>query len=541
MSTSGVLVDRPVVDELAGACDLLAEADASSVWRLADGDVERGVSLLVRLQAHTAALQAVLLAEVESRDLKASTGAPSTERWLGDRWRLSRAGARLRQATALGRHPVLLDALTASAVTVEQAEVLAAVLHRIDALPDLDAGSDDGEAGGEGEAGAAAEFMVEQAALLSPPELERAGQAVVEALTRSPSVDDPADDAAEAREHERAERELQDQERNWLRVIHRPGGRVRVGTELGPVGAAGFLAWCRRIEKPAPGVDGFEDTRSPAERRGDALADLFTTDSPPDRPGGKLGGETAAADQTDLRDPDLLELAIDAAVDDLLADDLLADDRVEDELDADQAGPDLADDADSSVSSEVEMPVLPGQCGAVLNVITSLDQLRAGIPGIGHLDTGAPLSVAAVRQLACEAQVVPIVMNGASQVLDLGRASRPFNRAQRRAAAIRDRGCVAPGCDAPPADCHLHHSWWWSRGGPTDLDNAALLCSFHHRMVHRQDWAITLAANGCPQLHPPPHVDPTGRPRQHHRFTISDALHHRPRLSMSGRDQHLRT
>ena len=301
---------------------------------------------------------------------------------------------------------MLLDALTAGAVTVEQAEVLAAVLHRIDALPDLDAGSDDGEAGGEGEAGAAAEFMVEQAALLSPPELERAGQAVVEALTRSPSVDDPADDAAEAREHERAERELQDQERNWLRVIDRPGGRVRVGTELGPVGAAGFLAWCRRIEKPAPGVDGFEDTRSPAERRGDALADLFTTDSPTNRPGGKLGGETAAADQTDLREPDLLELDIDDAVDDLLADD-----PVEDELDADQAGPDLADDADSSVSSEVEMPGLPGQCGAVLNVITSLDQLRAGIPGTGHLDTGAPLSVAAVRQLACEAQVVPIVMN----------------------------------------------------------------------------------------------------------------------------------
>jgi len=115
-------------------------------------------------------------------------------------------------------------------------------------------------------------------------------------------------------------------------------------------------------------------------------------------------------------------------------------------------------------------------------------------------------------------------MTGASQVLDLGRCRRPFNRAQRRAAAIRDRGCVAPGCTAPPAACHVHHAQWWSRGGPTDIDNAALLCGFHHRMVHRQDWAITLAANGYPHLHPPPAIDPTGRPRQHHRFTLDTRL-----------------
>jgi hypothetical protein len=191
------------------------------------------------------------------------------------------------------------------------------------------------------------------------------------------------------------------------------------------------------------------------------------------------------------------------------------------DTDVDDPGADAGDDPEP----EPGMPGLPGgRGGVVLNLITTLAELRAGIPGTGHLDTGAPLSVAAVRQLACEAQVVPAVMRGASQVLDLGRSCRPFNRAQRRAAALRDRGCVAPGCDAPPSACHVHHSQWWSRGGPTDLDNAALLCGFHHRMVHRQDWAITLAANGFPQLHPPPSIDPTGRPRQHHRFTIDTRL-----------------
>jgi hypothetical protein len=194
-----------------------------------------------------------------------------------------------------------------------------------------------------------------------------------------------------------------------------------------------------------------------------------------------------------------------------------------DDPDTDVDDPDA--DAGDDPEPEPGMPGLPGgRGGVVLNLITTLAELRAGIPGTGHLDTGAPLSVAAVRQLACEAQVVPAVMRGASQVLDLGRSCRPFNRAQRRAAALRDRGCVAPGCDAPPSACHVHHSQWWSRGGPTDLDNAALLCGFHHRMVHRQDWAITLAANGFPQLHPPPSIDPTGRPRQHHRFTIDTRL-----------------
>jgi hypothetical protein len=116
--------------------------------------------------------------------------------------------------------------------------------------------------------------------------------------------------------------------------------------------------------------------------------------------------------------------------------------------------------------------------------------------------------------------VVPAVLGSDSEVLDLGRAQRDFNRAQRRAAALRDRGCVAPGCDQPPSACHVHHMWWWIDGGPTDLANAALLCGFHHRMVHRQGWRMTLAPNRYPQLIPPTSIDPGQRPRQHHRFLI---------------------
>jgi hypothetical protein len=159
---------------------------------------------------------------------------------------------------------------------------------------------------------------------------------------------------------------------------------------------------------------------------------------------------------------------------------------------------------------------------AVLTVTTTLAGLRAGLAGAGHLDTGATVSAAALRQLACDALNVPAVLAGTSQVLDLGRATRVWNTAQRRAGALRDRGCIAPGCDRPPGSCQLHHAWHWTRGGPTDLDNAALICGFHHRMVHRQDWDVGLADNGYPQLTPPAGLGPDRRPRQHHRFRLTD-------------------
>ena len=158
---------------------------------------------------------------------------------------------------------------------------------------------------------------------------------------------------------------------------------------------------------------------------------------------------------------------------------------------------------------------------ALITVTTTLSELRAGLAGAGLLDTGACLSAAALRHLACDALVVPAVLGTASQVLDLGRSTRDWNLAQRRAAALRDRGCVAPGCDRTPAACQVHHCWHWIDGGPTDLDNAALLCGFHHRMVHRQGWAVVLADDGWPQLVPPPSIDPQQRPRQHHRYRLT--------------------
>ena len=156
-----------------------------------------------------------------------------------------------------------------------------------------------------------------------------------------------------------------------------------------------------------------------------------------------------------------------------------------------------------------------------VNVTTTLDALRDAVTGAGVLDSGGTLSAAELRRLACDAGITPLVLGGPSEVLDYGRTRRSFPQAPRRALVVRDRGCIAPGCDRAPADCDGHHQWEWDHGGPTDLDNGALLCQYHHQQIHRQGWHVQLARNGYPELIPPASIDPSRRPRQHHRFQLT--------------------
>jgi len=81
--------------------------------------------------------------------------------------------------------------------------------------------------------------------------------------------------------------------------------------------------------------------------------------------------------------------------------------------------------------------------------------------------------------------------------LDIGAVTEIIPPHLRRAIITRDRHCAAPGCDQPPAACHIHHIIPRSRGGATSLSNCLLLCSFHHLiMVHRWGWTITLNPDG---------------------------------------------
>lgn len=118
-----------------------------------------------------------------------------------------------------------------------------------------------------------------------------------------------------------------------------------------------------------------------------------------------------------------------------------------------------------------------------LTVTIDINQLIKGL-GVATLSNGKPISVSEARRLACRAGILPAVLGGRGEVLDLGRARRLFSGSQFKALAIRDKGCAAEGCTMPSSICHAHHDDPWSRGGVTDLDNGRLLCPHHHRLVH---------------------------------------------------------
>jgi hypothetical protein len=101
-----------------------------------------------------------------------------------------------------------------------------------------------------------------------------------------------------------------------------------------------------------------------------------------------------------------------------------------------------------------------------------------------------------VRRLACTAGLVPVVLGGAGEILDLGREQRLYTPAQHKALVVRDRTCRAQGCDMPGTWCEAHHWRAWSLGGRTDLANGVLLCSHHHHRVHDHRFTADRLPNG---------------------------------------------
>ncbi len=144
-----------------------------------------------------------------------------------------------------------------------------------------------------------------------------------------------------------------------------------------------------------------------------------------------------------------------------------------------------------------------GGCGATIVVTMTLDQLLADLDaaGVCTLDTGGHLTAAEARRLACQAGIIPAVLSGRSQPLDLGRRRRLHTETQRLAMGLRDRGCTTAGCDRPPAMCHAHHDTPWSQGGHTDLTTGRLLCGHHHRRIHDPHYAHERLANGQVTFH----------------------------------------
>jgi hypothetical protein len=127
---------------------------------------------------------------------------------------------------------------------------------------------------------------------------------------------------------------------------------------------------------------------------------------------------------------------------------------------------------------------LPSVNGSPFTLVVTIgiDALRSGI-GVAALDTGHRISAGEARRLACKAGIIPMVLDGDSVPLDLGREQRLFDRYQKIAINHRYHGCAAHNCDRPPAWVEYHHQDPWHQGGRTDAAKGISLCPPHHAMA----------------------------------------------------------
>ena len=137
-------------------------------------------------------------------------------------------------------------------------------------------------------------------------------------------------------------------------------------------------------------------------------------------------------------------------------------------------------------------------------------------PGAGRATLGdlGTISAAEARIHACDCMLIPAVLGTNSEPLDLGRQRRLISTPLRRALYLRDRGCAFPGCHRPPRHCQGHHVRHWADGGPTELGNLVLMCTHHHRLLHRSGWQVRIATDGLPEFLPPVFLDKRRRPRR---------------------------
>jgi Domain of unknown function (DUF222) len=154
---------------------------------------------------------------------------------------------------------------------------------------------------------------------------------------------------------------------------------------------------------------------------------------------------------------------------------------------------------------------------AQITVLIREQDLLDRATGTGRLLDGTEVSAGDLRRMLCDADVIPVVLGGRSEILDLGRTRRLASPALRHALALRDGHCAFPGCTVPIHRCELHHIAPWQRGGLTCLDNLVALCARHHQLCEPappevdddgyarppDQWRIRMRSDGLPEFTPP--------------------------------------
>jgi Domain of unknown function (DUF222) len=154
-----------------------------------------------------------------------------------------------------------------------------------------------------------------------------------------------------------------------------------------------------------------------------------------------------------------------------------------------------------TVAASGSLPTLGG-AAPTLVVSARAEDLAAG-RGFAHISGCAePVALASARHIACSGAVQRVVLDDHGRIVSIGTLERGFNHHQRRAIALRDGGCIIPGCQITAEWCEIHHVDEHAVGGPTHTDNGVLVCWFHHRTIDSSGWSIRMD-HGVPEVRGP--------------------------------------
>ena len=109
---------------------------------------------------------------------------------------------------------------------------------------------------------------------------------------------------------------------------------------------------------------------------------------------------------------------------------------------------------------------------------------RLGLVGWCDAIGSGPRPAHTVVQLLCDSWIGRVAMTGRGEVLDVGRRTRTWSPAQRRAIVVRDGHCTHGTCTRGPEWCQIHHVDPWDPVGETNIDNGTLRCLWHHTHHH---------------------------------------------------------
>jgi hypothetical protein len=107
--------------------------------------------------------------------------------------------------------------------------------------------------------------------------------------------------------------------------------------------------------------------------------------------------------------------------------------------------------------------------------------------GVAETEGGMVLDRSALEQMMCDARYQTVTHHSDRVVASTVIVDPP--RWMRRLVINRDGGCMWPGC-SNAIRYQVHHMRHVEHGGPTEMWNLVCLCTFHHKVVHRDHWTI---------------------------------------------------